>query len=553
MCFCMNKIFSALLIILTVANLSAQSNELFLDNGTLVVKIDLTRGGAINYISLSGSNRSLVNIHDEGRYIQQSYYSGQPVDRTVQGQNPHWSPWRWNPVQAGDSYWNRSATINYYKNGDTLYSKCIPLLWDMNNQQAEAEMEQWTMLKGNVIEVKNRLTCHRTDTIYNENVSTGQELPAVYPISALSKLYAYLGYSPFTNDTISNPSVAILSNGSSGSYSTVSEHWMAFVDNNNWGLGVYSPDCTTFTAGIFGGAGGESKDNSTAYIGPLKADILNKNTVYEYGYFLIVGTVNEIRHFVYQVGHANTTTEWNFSNSTLGWNLAHSLANTSANDTFSLNITGPDPYLISPDFLGINASMFKYVAITMKNKTNDTQAGFYWTTNQQTNFSQNLFTGFLINANDPKFTTYILDLSNNSNWTGIIKQIRLDPTQNASSGSVELSQIKFLSSLSSVYSENTNSLLTNYELWQNYPNPFNPSTTIIFSIPPVGRNGISTYKVVLKVYDVLGREVATLVNEEKAPGEYSVEFRAQSLPSGVYFYKLQAGDYTETKKMVLVK
>ena len=129
----------------------------------------------------------------------------------------------------------------------------------------------------------------------------------------------------------------------------------------------------------------------------------------------------------------------------------------------------------------------------------------------------------------------------------------MDPTQNASSGSVELSQIKFLSSLSSVYLENTNSLPTNYELWQNYPNPFNPTTKISWQLP------VSSH-VTLKVYDLLGREVTTLVNEEKAPGEYSVEFRAlptgrqvQSLPSGVYFYKLQAGDYTETKKMILLK
>ena len=57
----------------------------------------------------------------------------------------------------------------------------------------------------------------------------------------------------------------------------------------------------------------------------------------------------------------------------------------------------------------------------------------------------------------------------------------------------------------------------------------------------------------LKVYDLLGREVATLVNEEKAPGEYSVEFRVQSLPSGVYFYRLTAGSFSETKKMILLK
>ncbi len=89
-----------------------------------------------------------------------------------------------------------------------------------------------------------------------------------------------------------------------------------------------------------------------------------------------------------------------------------------------------------------------------------------------------------------------------------------------------------------------------YILKQNYPNPFNPSTTISFSIP-------QTSFVTIKVYDVLGREVAILVNEEKSPGNYSVNFNESNLPSGVYLYKLESasfnGRYTSTKKMVLLK
>ena len=92
-----------------------------------------------------------------------------------------------------------------------------------------------------------------------------------------------------------------------------------------------------------------------------------------------------------------------------------------------------------------------------------------------------------------------------------------------------------------------------YKLAQNYPNPFNPTTTIRYSIPSVGRNEISTYKVALKVYDVLGREIITLVNEEKAPGEYEVKFDGSKLASGVYFYRLQAGSFSEAKKLVLMK
>ncbi|MCL6097472.1 MAG: T9SS type A sorting domain-containing protein [Bacteroidetes bacterium] len=74
-----------------------------------------------------------------------------------------------------------------------------------------------------------------------------------------------------------------------------------------------------------------------------------------------------------------------------------------------------------------------------------------------------------------------------------------------------------------------------------------------FSVPFNGRNGISTYKAVLKVYDLLGREITTLVNEEKAPGNYEVKFDGANLPSGVYFYRLTAGYYSEIKKMILLK
>jgi hypothetical protein len=85
-----------------------------------------------------------------------------------------------------------------------------------------------------------------------------------------------------------------------------------------------------------------------------------------------------------------------------------------------------------------------------------------------------------------------------------------------------------------------------YHLYQNFPNPFNPITIINYEIPELSF-------VTLKVYDVLGNKIATLVNEEKSVGSYEVEFNATALTSGVYIYKLQAGDFIETKKMVLMK
>ena len=88
--------------------------------------------------------------------------------------------------------------------------------------------------------------------------------------------------------------------------------------------------------------------------------------------------------------------------------------------------------------------------------------------------------------------------------------------------------------------------ITSYRLFQNYPNPFNPATTIKYQLPDAGF-------VSLKVYDIMGQEVAELVNERKGPGVYSVNFDASSLSSGLYIYTLNSGDYSVSKKMLLIK
>ena len=98
-----------------------------------------------------------------------------------------------------------------------------------------------------------------------------------------------------------------------------------------------------------------------------------------------------------------------------------------------------------------------------------------------------------------------------------------------------------------------------FALEQNYPNPFNPTTTIKYSIPVEKLHAASLQPVTLKVFDILGREVATLVNEQKAPGNCEVTFdasqteRGRSMASGVYIYQLRAGDFIQTKKLLLMK
>lgn len=87
---------------------------------------------------------------------------------------------------------------------------------------------------------------------------------------------------------------------------------------------------------------------------------------------------------------------------------------------------------------------------------------------------------------------------------------------------------------------------TEFMLYENFPNPFNPSTTIRYSIPETAYTSVI-------VFDALGNEVSTLVNESKSTGTYEVQFNASSLSSGIYYYTLQSGSFSDTKKMILLK
>lgn len=95
----------------------------------------------------------------------------------------------------------------------------------------------------------------------------------------------------------------------------------------------------------------------------------------------------------------------------------------------------------------------------------------------------------------------------------------------------------------------------NFSLEQNYPNPFNPTTNFEFRIPASTAGRADFGLVTIKVYDILGREIITLINKEKNPGNYTVKFDASkyNLSSGIYFYQLKAGNFIKTRKLILLK
>ena len=121
---------------------------------------------------------------------------------------------------------------------------------------------------------------------------------------------------------------------------------------------------------------------------------------------------------------------------------------------------------------------------------------------------------------------------------------------------VAVNKLKLTDPITDIYNAKHEIISNSYNLQQNYPNPFNPQTVISYSIPLKS-------KVTLKIYDLLGNVIVTLVNKEQDNGNYKIDFSAKggsayggnaySLASGIYFYKLQAGEFVETKKMILLK
>lgn len=153
-----------------------------------------------------------------------------------------------------------------------------------------------------------------------------------------------------------------------------------------------------------------------------------------------------------------------------------------------------------------------------------------------------------INVNGSRVATLRFE-GNSTSW--LDKQMTVNLTQGLNTIQMELfwgwMYLDYLAVPSIITKVEDNDVTpTNYSLEQNFPNPFNPVTQIKFSLP-------SSQKVIIKIYDILGREIETLINEERAAGNYQIEFNAKSLSSGVYYYRLESGSYSKTLKMIYLK
>ena len=143
-------------------------------------------------------------------------------------------------------------------------------------------------------------------------------------------------------------------------------------------------------------------------------------------------------------------------------------------------------------------------------------------------------------------------MDHGDNWNQInnglvdsnISSLAINPNGYIFAGTLNGGVFRSISSTTSIKEEEIN--VFTFSLTQNFPNPFNPTTIIRYSVP-------QTTLVIIKVYNLLGSEIATLVNEEKSFGNYKMQFDGSNLSSGVYFYRMQAGNFNSTKKFILLR
>lgn len=401
----------------------------YLDNGVIRIGVNLEAGGAIAYLSKSGDDTNLVNNWDWGRQVQMSHYSG-PVPFRVPGKepDPRWVGLGWNPVQAGDHFRNPSKILAHENDGRSIRVKCIPMQYALDNVPAECTFECRITLEGNAAQVTSRMVVDRPDK--TQYPARSQELPAVYTIGTLHRLMTYTGDRPFTGDALTQI-IKSEEEKRKGGWPWVryqaTESWAALVNDEDWGVGVWHPGCTSFVGGFHGRPGeGGTHDDPTGYISPVRNAIIDHNIAYEYRYVLIVGTLRQIREYVYEKAQRPAPPTYRFKDDRQHWYYHH------ATDTgwpikgeLHVLLNGQHPQLIGPSCIW-TASTAPKVWIEAACRTDRPQARLFWRRHDDDRFTAEKSIGFALKP-DGEFHRYEIDLSASPEYRGAITGLRFDP------------------------------------------------------------------------------------------------------------------------------
>jgi hypothetical protein len=312
-------LFLSFAMLVVVEASETESKMSYLDNGKIRLGVDLSKGGAVTYLANVETRENLINSWDWGRQIQMSFYSG-PVPFAPDGVAlfPMWKDLGWNPIQSGDHYKNSSKVVEHRNDGKTIFVRCIPMIWPLDNVPAECFFETSYTLNGPTVEVSARLINDRKDT--TQYPARDQELPAVYTNGPWYRLVTYMGDRPFTGAEVTT---LVDRNDGKGwpwfqFYSP--EQWGALVNEKNEGLGIYNPSTSRMAGGFAGNKGAAgAEDDPTGYMSPIQTEILDASIDYTYRYVLIVGSLAEIRDYVYAQHKKDELPAWEFSKDRQHW------------------------------------------------------------------------------------------------------------------------------------------------------------------------------------------------------------------------------------------
>ena len=281
-----------------------EETTVYVENGRYKLGVALHMGGGINYLEdkKDGDPRlaSLINRHDGGRLLQQSYYGVMENDEYKPG-DYNGTPWCYNPVQGGNVKGDKSRIIDFVVSENKIYVKAQPSDWGASLPIAPAYMENTYTLHDDRVQVDNRFV----DFSGWEHRYASQELPAFYTVSYLKCFSLYNGTKPWTGDTLSYRddldfwgSSAFHGDCSFGLRESNTETWCAWTNKKgDFGIGLYVPNVDSFLAGRFikDESIKSATENPCCYVAPLKTIMLKAFEPLEYSYLVATGSLEDIR------------------------------------------------------------------------------------------------------------------------------------------------------------------------------------------------------------------------------------------------------------------
>lgn len=258
----------------------------FLDNGQIRIGVKKASGACIGWLSESGSTRNLLNHFDQGRFIQQSFYGDADGTRWAK------QPWRWNPVQGGDFKGNPARLLEFKAHTNSIYARTQGRHWSGCTDLTNVVFEEWISLTGRVAQVRYRMTYTGT----NAHAAHDHEIPAVFTEPDLDTLVLYDGDKPWTGAPPSRSQP-----GWPNEYRRMTEHWAAYVDKTDFGLGALVPSATRLTCYRYD-AGNTSAQGACSYFAPLTNFAITPGLRFDYDVYLAVGSLDQIRAALGQAG-----------------------------------------------------------------------------------------------------------------------------------------------------------------------------------------------------------------------------------------------------------